>query len=1442
MRRRSNGSVCGIAVAAIVLAIAGAPASVCAQQQLNPVYVDDSPVASETFSRVKDHLGAGNVDEAVRVLQILLDEQGDRVIGLATDQDLFISVRESVHRLVLGDARLLDRYRQNIGPRAAAMLARGEVAALERQCLMTAEGFEAALRLAQSQLEAAQFEASLRTLLQLEDHPDRRGESGKAAAQLVAQVARYLPRNEVTGLAQKWARQAGAGKAVALEPPVRWPAAALIQGQSPMEVAPPLRTQGLVSKPLWSAEYAAAAAIEENLKDMGEPGLPRGAVELLVMPTVSGEMVFVNDGTTVSAWDQFTLAERWRINPAASDAAAARTSRRGQFGQPSYRGWALNPMDVASVSVKGRTAVAATGRAMGNSRDGDTRISAMDARTGRVKWSVELGELDPLLADAVVRGPLAIEEGVVIIGARKALAERRLLSLVLVGLDLETGTKLWARPLGSSGMLPYMSQPGGSESSFVAEGVVYRADRLGAIGAFEVANGRPLWVRRAPVDAMGVREGAVPWRIGGPIVDGDSVFALAPDQLAILRLDRRTGRLLSQKSTDRFGVIPPDYIIKVGRFLAGVGADQLGFLPIDDFEDGLIRPTARMLPPGIHGRVVAAGDRLIVPVPSGLAIYNPAAPDTEPQRIDLDLPGSVVPIESQLIIADDSRLHSYLLWEVAESMLMSRMQSGPDDPSPAVTFAELAYRAGRPDRILEAVDAALRAITARPDLEASASAARRLFDALREMTTNSVEPRDPQTESAATSRGGPKLEDPALIAALVDRMGRCAVTSDDRVTYLMALGRVEEQAGRGPAAAAAYQRVLDDSALGGSTWRGVQLSVRADLEAMRRIEQLVQRQGPGIYAEQEAAAATAFAAIDPAAPPERLAELAMRYPLSTIVPRAYLQMAQTYGAPEQEQLRLNALESGVRASVRVPGADTEVVGKLAGELVEALSARGQFASAASALRVAQEFFPNAQLRAGDRLLDGPQLAAELDARVAQNVRWPNLGPVTGEGVQLVGRTTLMEPLLPSDRPSAPSCFATFKDDEVALWSIAAAKDAELVGKAWSMQVAGFQPTLLRTDSEAAYFLLSSTAAGQVLRVASTPGGKTWATDQLRTLFDVKDPRGMRKTADGAGLSTFFPSPQDGILSTSDLTAAMDDRTIAIVQRGGKAAAFDTDTGATLWSGVTPVSRVYDVDVAGGVLIIAGDMEVPAAGGGVADLRPIVQTIDARTGRPLQRLSDVGGRTHWVRTSPDGATLLLSLDRAVVSFDLASGRANWVLSSPDLVPVSQAWVAGDRVVMVSPDRTLWQASLSTGRLRPQPLDAPRTHVESLRPLEAFTSGASEASDLLISTGQGLIVFGPQGELRGVDALGGFETMLPPRPAQGRAVTIETIAEGRTPAGLMIFQVHQMETATAMLVSSRSIELGAHPMSMMLLDGRIVISGGGMTIVLSAPAEPAPAAGE
>ena len=77
---------------------------------------------------------------------------------------------------------------------------------------------------------------------------------------------------------------------------------------------------------------------------------------------------------------------------------------------------------------------------------------------------------------------------------------------------------------------------------------------------------------------------------------------------------------------------------------------------------------------------------------------------------------------------------------------------------------------------------------------------------------------------------------------------------------------------------------------------------------------------------------------------------------------------------------------------------------------------------------------------------------------------------------------------------------------------------------------------------------------------------------------------------------------------------------------------------------------------------------------------------------------------------------------------------------------------------------------------------------------------------------------------------------PHPAEGRALTIETVADGRMPDGMMVFSVHALDIGGktgASLIDSRPVQLGARPATMALMDDRVAITAGSVTIVLPAP---------
>jgi hypothetical protein len=155
--------------------------------------------------------------------------------------------------------------------------------------------------------------------------------------------------------------------------------------------------------------------------------------------------------------------------------------------------------------------------------------------------------------------------------------------------------------------------------------------------------------------------------------------------------------------------------------------------------------------------------------------------------------------------------------------------------------------------------------------------------------------------------------------------------------------------------------------------------------------------------------------------------------------------------------------------------------------------------------------------------------------------------------------------------------------------------------------------------------------------------------------------------------------------------------------------------------------------------------------------------------------------------------------------------------------------------MSGDRQLWLAAASTGRVRPQSLDAPRTRLESSREVDAFSVTANADGPFAVATFQGLMIFAPDGELQGIDGLGGIDTMLPPKPAEERAIAIETVSEGRGADGLLQFHMYALETSSAMMVGRQSVLLGARPLAIQLLDGRVAVTAGATTVVIGAPAK-------
>ncbi len=505
-KRSGAGRAWAVAVmAAVGLATIAAVAGPASGQVQRAAFPDDSVIAKDALVRASELATGGNPTEAVRVLQSLLDNEGDKVVASEEDPLLHLSVRDRAMTLLLKTEGLVDRYRAQETPKATEMLAAGRLADLEQTRLLTAPGFEAALRLAQLEIEAARFESARLLLAQLEDHPERKaGNGARDAALLAADVSRYLPRPRVRAWAERWMDEAGLKDE--LPPPVAAPELARVEVRSPLDAGPGLGPDALPAMPLSTSVYG----VDDELGLAPLPDVDIDQFERVPwrFPTVAGGVVYTNDGERVSALDGLTLSLLWRVRP------SGQSPQRYAFDDfvPLLPLGARGRDDAATVSVAGRVAVAIMGKPNSGQRTGpDTRIHGLETQTGRVLWSVDLRWLDPQrLGDAVLRGPAVIDGDTVVLAARRPRNMRRFTELYLVGLDLSTGERA-----GCGWWRAWAARPGGRspsrpDATLLHEGIVYRGDEMGVIGAYEATRAGRCGCGCCPTRARSMRGIAAP--------------------------------------------------------------------------------------------------------------------------------------------------------------------------------------------------------------------------------------------------------------------------------------------------------------------------------------------------------------------------------------------------------------------------------------------------------------------------------------------------------------------------------------------------------------------------------------------------------------------------------------------------------------------------------------------------------------------------------------------------------------------------------------------------------------------------------------------------------------------------------------------------------------------------------------------------------------------
>lgn len=1368
-------------------------------QRSRPVSTDESVIASDALIRVQELSDAGNEAEAVRVLQLLLDSEGDRLLPEAKDQDVFVPVRRVVHRLLLSRKELIEKYRAAESARAAQLLALGEYAEVERTRLLTPAGFEAALRLAQSDLENARFEAARLTLEQLEAHPERQG--GRAAADaagLALEVASFLPREAVRAWAARWRQDAGLPPREAAAAPV--PAIVQNAARSVLSEQPRISTEQPPRAPLQEITADSRASGGRDDQD--------GRVAW-VFPTVVGDRVLVNDGERLGAWDSTTLAPLWRSDVVAG---SVRPAPEQMFALTGLQGWSE---DAATVAVGSGVAVAPMGNPEGGQRRGDRRVQAREVATGRLLWMVDPSELGQSLDEAVVRGPALIEGDTVVLSVRKASAIRRTSVLFLVGLDLHTGRERWTRLVGSVGTNPWGRSQVRPDGGVVHQGVVYRGDDMGVLGAYEVATGRPVWVRvtRAArgfdMNAMRSIAGIPPYEMQVPVIAADSVYFVEPGRERVIELALADGGIRAARDCSAMG--DPRYLLACGPRLLAVAPGRLFSVDLASFAEGSIVPLGPAISGGgIRGRVMVCGDLVVVPVSNELIVLSPNG--AAEVRLPVPRSGNILLATSEvsegqphLLINDTRTLSSLVPWEHAERLLRRRVAMAPRDPRPLLTYVELLHRSGHAARVPELADSALRVLSG-PDIIRDADALReRLFMLLLAMARSAHDP--------SLAGPAPIITDANLLDAIIARLPACAQSPDQIAAHALEEAWLRDLQGRFAQAAESLQRVLLDDSLAEVLPTGGQRRPAGQLAA-EALADLLRKAGPAPYAAFDEEALGLADARRDSTDPLAHQQVAGRYPVAAVAPELWRRAAEAHAkAGDRVKARIAAGRglAAAELSVAVGRPDqVPVLGELAATLAGlATGVDEQGALFRTLSRLADEH-PTLTIRGTDGSTRVGDAAATAARALADRGPLPVVGSGVKSGGQVLEGWQPLHAMLRSGPATSTDCLMMYEErtQTAALWG-ATLGDGRLA-PVWTRRARG-APTPLKVGLDIAYLFWPS-ARGGTIEAIGLDGRTRWTTPEFLSLFDsppVYDPNDR------------IPTPLEGHVRPESIVVSIDADEIVLVQRTGFAAAISLADGRALWKKPLDLQRVYDVSHVEGVVVVSG--AVRAADG---QLSAGVLTFDSRTGESLARLpaSVLGDHPRWIRPGPQGDGIVASAE-GIARFDPRTGNVRWSTRTEALRASTDGWVVGGSLVVLDAELRLWQVSLEGGAVSAAPL-------ESRAKMSLPVAGVAWADRLVLSTTQGALVVDGEGRVVGADALDSSQ-LEPPLVAKDVLVTIESPESDLGIADAAPYRMFMLEAATGRVLTTHTLSLFEPPTSVVLLDGKVLVGQGVATLVLDCP---------
>lgn len=1236
-------------------------------QETVAVMVDESATATQLLDRLREQR-PGNLLEGARLADRVLREFTDRLVPSSEgDPDLFRAARWEVEAALRADPELATAFAETASIRASRMLDAGELEAVVRTARWTPAGLEATLRLAQLDAEAGRGRMGLRRLERLEGHPGLLDVTAATRRDRLIDLARWVAEGEGPAALGAWPAEERS------EDPFT----------GDQEEALAETWSELWREPLPDSPYERAF---RELRRSGRP-VPRTADRvvadgslLVVMPSADRDRIYVNEGHVVRAFDRLSRRERWRTPIDGSGGQGL-----GAIGDPTL------------VAVMGDRVATLAGHALGNQRTGSGRVLCLDRDSGRILWSTDLVETagrgvgDPGSDDLFPYGVVAMGPDVVFVTARRVTNRLETIDY-LAALDIEDGRMRWLVPLGSCGGVRLGGTRPYSSPVVLGDRVLVNVS-VGVVASVDASDGSIEWLRREAVPLREGRYSTEPWEISQPLLVGDRVFSLTPDQSAILEIDAGTGTLLARHASAEIAAGQPRYLLRarLGErdLVLAIGSDVVAFdasdleTPLWSFAER--NRTRLVVDPGvanrngIRGRVQVAGETLLVPGGEELRVV-----DLETGEVRRSLAWSeaanVMSSDGQLVLVAKDAIASVMEPEDARTRLTARRRAAPDEAEWPMAIMDLEIACGDRGAAIEAAELALAAV------EQAGDAGERdlLFERLIDF-------------DVAVRR------DPELGLRVRDLLATVAVAPNQRVRERLSRGDWHADRGELAEAMEVWQSLLADAELGRQPVREQGCITTARVSARERMRELAGTRGDALLAPATALADLRIdRLLEGAANADSLLAIAEEFPLTEAAGRARREAALRLEASGRRFDSMLAALSEARAAVAA--APDDPTG--AAQVIEEIRRSG---GAALAARL-------------ERILAVPDEAP------------PRLGFVPGTAMELPGRLVELAPgvgdlgnlLLLVDEHSMRSLRDEDGGFEVA----------------WTVPTEDPAPTILAGGPRLLVWQDVDRRQPIAMSVDAATGEVAWLNPSLASLFPPARPKRTspeRRGADGA-VGRWREAPEE------ILPGVVDDRLI-LARRNGDLIGLDTTDGATVrWTLEGVMDLVQHAEAGPLGMLLAGEV-VDEEG----EIGPVVLLV-SRDGLVVRRWvldAALDREIRWIRQTPLGEVLWGTTDgvswRGLMPGDgVADDR--WSLRRGELRDSVEAWVRPDRLVVRERSDRVGSWRTRDGRRLADGGDAELPDTARFEQL--LISNQGEAAAIY---GDRVVVLDRDGEVLGVDAV-------------------------------------------------------------------------------------------